>query len=199
MNQDEQTVLAINSLWEPVYPFMAEHLLTSSRVTGGRFLELGPFSGGLALNILWKNEDFLATVCDSSAAVLRWTEERAAVGGYVSRLTTLLAPLDPVPAPAGTFDLVAVRGAFFFLTVSLLSEIHRVLRPGGYAWIGGGYGKTTPPSVIAPIADLSRELNARIGKQWKSMENVRDLVSAAGLSQHATVSAEGGLWIEVRA
>jgi SAM-dependent methyltransferase len=198
MTFDEETVLEINTLWEPVYPFMTEHLLEVSGFQGGRFLDLGPFSGGLALQLLWKSDAVLATVCDESAVVLRWVEERAAEGGYVSRLTTIQAAIDPVPLPSGSFDLVAVRGAFFFLTPHLLGEIRRVLRPGGFGWVGGGYGPSTPASVIQPIAVRSRDLNARIGKQWVSPDDARALTSAAGVGDCAEVSSDGGLWIEVR-
>jgi SAM-dependent methyltransferase len=198
MSLKEETVLAINSLWEPVYPFMAEHLLETSGVRGGRFLDLGPFAGGLALNVLWRSQHFLATVCDESPGVLRWVEERAAIGGYVSRLTTIHSEIDPIPAGSESFDLVAVRGAFFFLTPHLLQEIRRVLRPGGFGWVGGGYGKSTPSSVIEPLANLSRDLNAQIGKRWIAEDGALTLVKEAGLSDCCVISSEGGLWIEVR-
>jgi len=60
--RDEVIIREINALWLPVYPYMADHLLAASGVGGGRFLDLGPFAGGLALNILRKCETFVATV-----------------------------------------------------------------------------------------------------------------------------------------
>ncbi|MBI5444998.1 MAG: class I SAM-dependent methyltransferase, partial [Deltaproteobacteria bacterium] len=168
-------------------------------VSCGRFLDLGPFAGGLALNLLWKSERFLVTVVDESEAVLRWVEQRAAEGGYVSRLTTRRAGLDPIPEADASFDLVAVRGAFFFLTPSLLREVRRVLRPGGFAWVGGGYGPITPESIIASTGERSKTLNEAIGKRRISATEAHDLVRDAGLHGAARVSEEGGLWIEVRA
>lgn len=198
MIRDETILLEINSLWLPVYPFMADHLLDRSGVSNGRFLDLGPFAGGLALNLLWKSERFLATVLDESEAVLRWTEERAAEGGYVSRLTTRRKRLEPLPEADAAYDLVAVRGAFFFLTPALLREVARVLRPGGFAWVGGGYGPSTPDDVISAIGARSKLLNDAIGKRWVSADEAAAMVREAGLSDQARVSEEGGLWIEVR-
>ena len=198
MIRDEAIITEINTLWLPVYPYMAEYLLASSGVPGGRFLDLGPFAGGLALNVLWKAETFLATVIDESEPVLRWVEERAAEGGHVSRLTTRRRPIDPIPEADATFDLVAVRGAFFFLTSSLLREVRRVLRPGGFAWVGGGYGPTTPDSIIAPIADRSRVLNEAVGKRRITVDEARGIAAEAGLGGCTRVSTEGGLWLEVR-
>jgi len=151
--RDEVIIREINALWLPVYPYMADHLLAASGVGGGRFLDLGPFAGGLALNILRKCETFV----------------------------------------------VAVRGAFFFLTPTLLQEVRRVLRPGGFGWVGGGYGPTTPDEVIASIAHRSRMLNEAVGKRRITPEDARVMAGIAGLEECTRVVTEGGLWLEVRA
>ena len=44
---------------------------------------------------------------------------------------------------------------------NLLQEVFRVLKDGGMAFIGGGFGKGTPRELIDEIADESRQLNAR--------------------------------------
>jgi SAM-dependent methyltransferase len=199
MIRDEAVIGEINSLWLPVYPFMVDHLLDRSGIRAGRFLDLGPFAGGLALNLLWKTELFQVTVLDEAESVLRWVEEKAAEGGYVSRLTTRRALFDPIPEPDASFDLVAVRGAFFFLTSSLLREVRRVLRPRGFAWVGGGYGPATPPEVIAPLAERSRALNEAVGKRRVTPDDAAKLVASAGVGGEVRISEEGGLWIELRA
>ena len=65
------------------------------------------------------------------------------------------------------FDLVILRGAFFFIMdkPQILSEIYRVLAPGGLAFVGGGYGAGIPQSVIDRIAKESRRLNDRLGRR----------------------------------
>ena len=199
MIRDETIIGEINELWLPVYPYMADHLLAASGIEGGRFLDLGPFAGGLALNVLRKCETFGATVIDESESVLRWVEEAAAEGGYAPRLTTRRRPVDPIPEADAAFDLLAVRGAFFFLTPPLLREVKGVLGPGGFGWVGGGYGPTTPHEVIAPIAQRSRVLNEAVGKRRITPEDARDMVGVAGLEECTRVVTEGGLWLEVRA
>ncbi|MBI5014851.1 MAG: class I SAM-dependent methyltransferase [Deltaproteobacteria bacterium] len=199
MIRDGGALSELADLWEPVYPFLAEHLLATSGIEKGRLLELGPFAGGIALNVLWRSEVFLVTVLAAEEVPLRWAEERAAEGGYVSRLTTRCAPLVPLPEPSGSFDLVVLRGAFFGLTPSLLAEIARVLRPRGFGWVGGGFGPTTPPPVIASIADRSRTLNQALGKRRVERGDLEHLAREAGLHRRARVRDEGGLWLEVRA
>lgn len=199
MIRDDSIITEINALWLPVYPYMAEHVLAVWTSEGGRLLDLGPFAGGLAVSLLSKCESCTADVIDESEPVLRWAEEQAVAGGCAARLGTRKLPLDPIPGLDASFDLVAVRGAFFFLTPTLLREVRRVLRPGGFGWVGGGYGPLTPESVIVPIAARSKALNEAIGKQRIAPADAEAMVRAAELDDCARVVTEGGLWIEIRA
>jgi len=198
MIRDEDIIERINNLWLPVYPFMADHVMALSRVRSGRLLDLGPFAGGLALSLLAKSIDFHAKVMDSSQRLLQWTAERAHKADCFSRLMLEQSEIEPIPERDASFDLVLVRGAFFFLTPLLLREIKRVVRTGGFAWVGGGYGPLTPDEVIAPIAERSKQWNEAIGKQRITTEQAQQLLVRAGVSSSARVSTEGGLWIEMR-
>lgn len=197
MTRDEEIIEQINVLWAPVYPLMADHVLTVSGVRSGNVLDLGPFAGGLAVSLLAKSCGFLAKVVDESERVLRralrWAHEK----GCSSRLTIRMAPIEPILEPDASFDLVTARGAFFFLTPLLLREIKRVLRPGGFGWVGGGYGPLTPNALIAPIAERSKQLNEDLGKRRISAEEGKRLLISAGIVSSARLSTEGGLWIEV--
>ncbi len=113
MKRDEDIIEAINTLWVPVYPFMADHVLNVSGVRSGYVLDLGPFAGGLAVSLLAKSSGFCAKVIDESERVLRWAAHQAREKGCSSRLVVRCAPIEAIPEPDGLFDLVLVRGAFF--------------------------------------------------------------------------------------
>lgn len=198
MKRDEEIIEEINTLWVPVYPFMSAHVIEVSGVRSGDVLDLGPFAGGLAVSLLAKSGEFRAKVVDESERVLQWAARWAREKGCFSRLTVGRAPIEPIPEPDASFDLVMVRGAFFFLTPLLLQEIKRVLRAGGLGWVGGGYGPLTPDAVIAAIAERSKKLNEEIGKRRINVEETESLLISAGVASSARLSTEGGLWIEVR-
>jgi SAM-dependent methyltransferase len=198
MKRDENIIEQINTLWIPVYPFMANYVLNVSGVGEGCVLDLGPFAGGLAVSLLAKSIGLRATVMDESERVLRWAARQAREKGCASRLTVRHATIESIPEPDGSFDLVLVRGAFFFLTPRLLREIKRVLRSSGWAWVGGGYGPLTPDAVIDPIGERSKKWNAEIGKQRITIEEAGRLLISAGIESSARLLTEGGLWIEIK-
>ncbi len=199
MRRDEDLIEQINRLWLPVYPFMADHLLAASGVRSGRILDFGPFAGGIAVSLLEKNSEFHATILDESERVLRWAVDWACEKSCSSRLAVRrVSSIEAIDEPDESFDLVIMRGAFFYLTPFLLRECKRVLRPGGFLWVGGGYGPLTPDEVIAPIADRSRRLNEALGKQRLTADEGQELIDEAGLTAWAQLSTEGGLWIEIR-
>ncbi|MBI4523267.1 MAG: class I SAM-dependent methyltransferase [Deltaproteobacteria bacterium] len=199
MIRDEDLIEQINALWLPVYPYMADHVIAASGLGSGKVLDFGPFAGGIAVSLLEKRPEFHAKVMDESERVLRLAVERASAKGCASRLTVEGAPGDAIFEKDASFDVVTLRGAFFFLTSTLLREVKRVLRPGGFGWIGGGYGPLTPNKVIEPIADLSRRLNEDLGKRRLDTRDCEELLAQAGISSQAKISTEGGLWIELRA
>jgi SAM-dependent methyltransferase len=198
MIRDEDIIEQINTLWSPVYPFMADHVVALSGTRSGDVLDLGPFAGGLAVSLLGKSVAFHAKVVDESERLLQWAAQRAYEAGYTSRLKLGRAAVEPIAEPDASFDLVLVRGAFFFLTPLLLREIKRVLRAGGLAWVGGGYGPLTPDEVIAPIAERSKQWNEALGKQRVTPEEAQELLVSAQVQSSARISTEGGLWIEIK-
>ena len=106
----------------------------------------------------------------------------------------ILSDLDRLPFPP-TFDLLICRGAFFFLTPQIIRESVRVLRPGGYGILGGGYGPDTPREIISPIASESKDLNYRLGKKWISRSELVQMVSEANLQNQSAILDKGGLWL----
>ncbi|MGD0235902.1 MAG: hypothetical protein ABSC55_15370, partial [Syntrophorhabdales bacterium] len=99
-----------------------------------------------------------------------------------------------------TVDLAIFRGAFFFPSLfnADLGAVYRVLKPGGLALVGGGFGKYTPNSVILNLGKRSRELNLDIGKVEISEQVLRQLIAQSRLAAHDQVIDEGGLWVLIK-
>lgn len=184
-------------LWEEVYPYLADFVLELYGREGGDFLELGPFSGGVARELAHRSPSFRVAISGLEGELFGLLE------GYLEKELSegrlLAVPSLPYPLPFldGSFDLVFVRGAFFFLSPELLKEVERVLAPGGLGVLGGGYGPSTPQGVISRIAETSRRLNQALGRRRISLQELQGEARRAGLKRWE-IREEGGLWLLIR-
>jgi probable selenium-dependent hydroxylase accessory protein YqeC len=140
------------------------------------------------------------TLADDDEKYLSVLKEKIGVQYPSGRFELVDAAMDNLPFGDGSFDLVILRGAFFFLMDQphILSEVYRVLAPGGLAFIGGGYGKGIPQSLIDGIADESRILNDRLGRRRVEISRLLELLKENGIEKDSQIIEEGGVWIQVR-
>jgi probable selenium-dependent hydroxylase accessory protein YqeC len=196
---DPRIVAQLNRLWKHIYPHLSRFVADIYRRQGGRgegdVLELGPFAGGIAKELLTLSSEFRVVVADTSPELFGDLQEEIRETPLAQRIIITSSPLSPLAFLDRSFDLVVCRGAFFFLTPPILQEIYRVLRPGGIAVVGGGYGPTTPQDLIGEIAAESKQLNLQLGKQWMTEGDLAQMIQEASLQGDAEISTEGGLWM----
>jgi probable selenium-dependent hydroxylase accessory protein YqeC len=195
---DPLLIEKINRLWEPIYPSLSRFVLDLFGRTEGDVLELGPFAGGIARELLPLSSEFRVVLADTSPELFDDLQEEINKTPFAQRMIITSSPLSPLIFLDKSFDLVIFRGAFFFLTPGILQEIYRVLRPGGCAIVGGGYGPAPPKDLIGEIAEESKQLNLLLGKQSMAQENLTKMIQEASLQEDAKISTEGGLWVILR-
>jgi SAM-dependent methyltransferase len=188
---DAELITRLNTIWNPIYPHLAQWIEQWVPQNTGQVLEIGPFSGGIINSLLARRPTLqvLITLSEENAA-------RAIQESFGPACPILISPPAHLPL-LPTFSLVVCRGAFFFLTPGIIKECRRILEPGGHAILGGGYGPDTPNDIISPIADESKDLNYRLGKKRLSRNNLETMVSEAGLENESTIIDKGGLWLQI--
>jgi SAM-dependent methyltransferase len=186
---DPDLITRLNTLWEPVYPHLSQWIEPWIPEDTGHILEMGPFSGGIIASLLQRRSTVQGLIALEEADVARTIRK-----SFNNCCPILLSPLAYLPL-VPTFDLVVCRGAFFFLTPAIIKESERILKSGGHALLGGGYGPDTPDEIISPIAAESKELNYRLGKKRLSRNHLEKMVSEAGIETQSTIIEEGGLWL----
>ena len=163
-------------------------------------LELGPFAGGISYELAARHAALEFTLADDHEEYLEHLKKGIEKRGPSLRMEVADASMDNLPFGDESFDLVILRGAFFFIMDKplILAEIYRVLAPGGLAFVGGGYGRDIPQSIIDGIADESRILNDRLGRRRVTLDQLKTLIVSQGLTRATQISEEGGVWLLIR-
>jgi ubiquinone/menaquinone biosynthesis C-methylase UbiE len=176
----------------------AQHRLTSSLsiAPGDRCLELGCGTGVHALDLAQRSSGGEVVGVDLSSAMLETTRRRAAERGLKVTTVCLGAEEFARSAPAGSFDVITLRFCLGYVDWRiLLSELPRLLRPGGRIGIlanSSRSGSQAYETYRAMVSDLGIEDVARTTPE--SLEVLEQLLVAAGGTINDAWSEAFRLW-----
>jgi len=111
----------------------------------GLWADVGCGSGGVGLALARQSESRILLV-DSKPDALGEAMRAARAQGVSDRVWLVAARAEQLPLLDHCLDLVVSRGSVFFWDdpPAGIREVHRVLRAGGHAMIGGGLGSAYP-------------------------------------------------------
>jgi len=137
------------TLFAPVYPLIADQIILYTGITSGSCLDIGCGPGYLGASLAAKTDLYLLFL-DQSEAMLELCERTIDENDLRGRAGLLPGDVGSLALPDGSVDLIISRGSVFFWDdlPQALSEIHRVLAPGGKTFIGGGFGNATVQESI---------------------------------------------------
>jgi len=196
---DLNFIQEIDVLWKPVYPYLSQQIHELYARQDGNILEIGPFCGVIfTLQQKSIGRSFLiATFPSGMGNFFREEAKNRKLQGKIKIIET-----DPslTGVEENKIDLAIFRGAFFFPSLFEVnfSAIYRVLKTQGIAFIGGGFGKFTPDSVIKKIGKRSRDLNLKIGKIEINEDELRRDIQKSHVKRKVEVISEGGLWVVMK-
>ncbi len=190
----------INELFRPFYPYLAEQLLEEYGKEEGHALEVGPYGPGISIEMARRRPSMTFTVGDSDPDVNEYLLQEIARAGMAERVQVIAADKYGLPWGESSLDLIFLRGGLFFWErhKEILREFFRVLRSGGLAALGGGFGAATPEALIEERLKASRTMNRRLGKRTLSISDVNELIGEASLEGVARIDERHGLWVYLR-
>lgn len=191
-----ELIQRIDELWEAVYPHLARHISEVYGRRDGVILEIGPFCGVLG-SLAKSGVGYRHVVAAFPVGMAGFFHRYFMTTGLQNKIHVVQTDISLSAIHDAAIDLVIFRGALFFPSVFEVDygAIERVLRTGGVAMIGGGFGKYTPPDVIGPMAEESKDLNLRIGKAEVTPGKVEEDIRASGVKAEFSILTEGGLWV----
>ena len=124
-----------------VYPVIAGQILDKAQINEGLCLDIGSGSGYLGFAIA-KVSDLNIYSMDNELEAIEVLQQNIVERQLESRVKPLHGDVHNIPLETGAVQLAVSRGSMFFWEeqAQALNEIYRVLAPGGFACIGGGFG-----------------------------------------------------------
>lgn len=193
-----QIALEINA---PIYAYYAGRIIEKTGIKEGTCLDVGCGGGYLGLALARITQlDFI--FLDQSAEMLCRAAENIAADDLAARGRTLRGQVQAIALRDASIDLVISRGSvpFWEDLATAFREIHRVLKTGGCAYVGGGLGDPKTRTVIEER--LRREYPSwRQGKHKPPRYDNRhysDALQDAGIHPFSVNRNDEGLWITFR-
>jgi SAM-dependent methyltransferase len=193
-------LVRVDELWQPTQPYMAAQIMAGYGRQSGATLELGPFAGGIAMELKKQYPQLDITIADEQPEIVNFLKNKIAEAGFADEIAIRQTDLNRLAFEDNSFDLVVFRGAFFFLREKerLLDEIFRIMKKGGFAFVGGGHGKGVPKGITSSIAGELRRLHGKLGGKWLGIEELKEILDKTHIKDKCRITEEGGVWLNIR-
>jgi len=151
------------------YPYVVKDILKYCQPKKGFWIDLGAGKGQVAIPLI-KATGNPVVMLDPNAEAMTKGLEIARKNGVGDRLFAVVGVAEDMPFPDNSVDLVVSHGSIFFWDNQAkgLQEVYRVLRPGGWAMIGGGAGSTYPQWAAEEFIRRRQESFKKAGAEKKS-------------------------------
>jgi len=182
----------------PAYLSVAKQVAEDYAKGAKNCLDLGCGPGQLTVEVA-KATGLEVTGLDYEPEMIHLATQYAKECGLASRMHWVAADVHALPFADNTFDVIMSRGSIFFWRDQALAlrEIMRVLKPGGWAFLGGGGGRFLSQEEAQRVGPPRSASAARTHDFPHALDNVPALMARAGISDYRHIT-EGGSWIEFR-
>jgi ubiquinone/menaquinone biosynthesis C-methylase UbiE len=184
-----------------MYPLIAEQILSRTKIRSGTCLDAGAGPAPLAIALVMKSDLSVITL-DSSPRMQSLIVKNIRAFCLEEKIQPVLGDIHAIPVSDRVYDLVVSRGSYHtWRNMPLaLKEVKRVLKPGGMAYIGGGYGSSAiREDVLAArkfrVMEKSLEYSLKPSFQKVSVRAIESAIMEVQFSKYQIIDDDSGLWM----
>jgi SAM-dependent methyltransferase len=187
------------TIFAPIYPPVAAKAIEVCGAAGDVCIEAGSGPAYLAIEMARLTRMKVYAV-DIAVQMYPIAWRNVETAGMVGRVTPVVGDVKHMPLPDNFADLCVSRGSMFAWGDyrAAFTEILRVLKPGGQAYIGLGLG---PTPLREKIGEQMRQRDKAKGRDnrppFKKMDDraIIDGVRLAGITDYRATRDESGYWL----
>lgn len=202
-------VRTASTILAPVYGPLAEHIVSEFDLAEkeGIGIDIGGGPGNLVIELCKRTRRIHLINVDINPSFSPYVSKAAEEAGVGERVSTMLADAHDLPFRDNYADIIVSRASFQFWDDKLqaFSEIYRVLKPGGIAYIGRGFSDNLPVNIARRIRASQRE-SGRIPEYdvIKTSQELEHIMKSLGIREYRIQiprppGSEGinyGIWLE---
>lgn len=189
-----------NDIFAPIYPAIAKNIIIETGISEGICIDLGTGPGNLGLAMAELCLNLSVILFDLSEEMLEVAEENCIKRALSKRAKVQKGNVEELPFSNNTADLIISRGSIFFWKnpTKAINEAYRVLKPGGVAYIGGGFGNKElllqiKPKILKQNPNWENERKDRIGEN--GYNGFKDIMKKSDVKDYEINRKQAGLWI----
>ncbi|MFW5987741.1 MAG: class I SAM-dependent methyltransferase [Methanohalophilus sp.] len=187
------------NIFAPIYPVISQQITNRCQIKSGTFIDVGSGPASLAI-ALGEIVDGKVYAMDFSEKMLAIAKRKIESFDLNENVIPIFGDVHDMPFEDCFADLIVSRGSLFFWqnVPEAFREIYRVLKSGGMAYIGGGFGTAELKSKITQTMEKrDPEWSQCVGKRLNktNLESFKKALQVAGIDPYTIIDDESGFWI----
>lgn len=189
----------IKTAYSPVYPVVTSQIIDAFGIKEGICIDIGAGPAPLSISLA-KATSLKIYALDISDEILGIAKKNINNEALEERITPILGDVHNLPFDDEFADLIVSRGSMFFWNdlESGFKEIYRVLKHGGGAYIGGGFGNGRIKEKIKNqlgYSDVDTKKNNYKKPPKIDKDSLELAVNNAGINEYVLINDDTGLWV----